>query len=65
MLRGTRLCVYLSGDVETALKVATKRNGERLIYEVDAGRMFRDGFLFYQYVYGVWLTEMVIPNILN
>ena len=59
ILKGNRLYVHLSGDVETALKVAARRKGERLIYEVDAGRMFRDGFLFYQSVNGVWLTETV------
>lgn len=59
LLKGTRLYVHLSGDVETALKVAARRKGERLIYEVAAGRMFRDGFLFYQSVNGVWLTETV------
>lgn len=28
-------------------------------YEVATGRMFRDGFLFYQSVNGVWFTEIV------
>ena len=32
---------------------------KRLIYEVAAGRMFRDGFMFYQSVNDVWLTNKV------
>lgn len=59
LLRGTRLYVHLSGDVETALKVAARRKGDKLIYEVASGSMFRDGFLFYLSVNGVWLTETV------
>lgn len=44
LLRGTRLYVHLSKDVETAVKVSARRRGEKLIYEVAAGEMFRDGF---------------------
>ena len=59
LLRGNRLYVHLSVDVATAVKVADRRRGERAIYEVDAGRMYRDGYRFYQSVNGVWLTEHV------
>ena len=59
LLRGSRLFVHLSTDVETALKVAERRKGDKLIYEVESGKMFRDGFIFFQSVNGVWLTEMV------
>ena len=65
LLRGTRLYVHLSEDVETAMKVAARRKGERLIYQVDAGRMFRDGFMFYRSVNGVWLTKMVPTDYLR
>lgn len=44
LLRGTRLYVHLSKDVETAVKVSARCRGEKLIYEVAAGEMFRDGF---------------------
>lgn len=40
LLRGTRLYVHLSEDKETALKVATRRKGEGIIYEVSAARMY-------------------------
>lgn len=65
LLRGTRLYVHLSEDVETAMKVAARRKGERLIYQVDAGRMFRDGFMFYRSVNRVWLTKMVPTDYLR
>ena len=65
LLRGTRLYVHLSEDVETAMKVAARRKGKRLIYQVDAGRMFRDGFMFYRSVNGVWLTKMVPTDYLR
>ena len=59
LLKGSRLYVHLSPDVETALKVAERRKGDKLVYEVEAGEMSRDGFVFYQSVNGVWLTETV------
>ena len=65
LLRGARLYVHLSKDVETAMKVAARRKGKRLIYEVAAGRMFRDGFMFYQSVNGVWLTNKVPTDYLH
>ena len=58
-LRGNRLYVHLSSDVETARKVASRRKGSSIIYEVSAGRMYRDGHVFYRSVNGVWLTEVV------
>ena len=33
--------------------------------QVDAGRMFRDGFMFYRSVNGVWLTKMVPTDYLR
>ncbi len=59
LIKGTRLYVHLSGDAETALKVAARRKGESLIYEVAAGAMHKDGFTLYRSVNGVWLTEIV------
>ena len=61
LIKGNRLYVHLSADVETAMKVASRRKGEKLIYEVAAGDMSRDGFKFYLSLNGVWLTESV-PN---
>jgi putative RNA 2'-phosphotransferase len=61
LIKGNRLYVHLSADVETAMKMASRRKGEKLIYEVAAGDMSRDGFKFYLSLNGVWLTESV-PN---
>lgn len=59
LLKGARLYVHLSADVETARKVAARRRGEQIIYKVCATKMYRDGYKFYQSKNGVWLTERV------
>ena len=59
LLKMKRLHVHLSGDVETAQKVADRRNGESIIYKIDSEAMSRDGYKFFQSVNGVWLTDHV------
>ena len=54
----SRLYVHLSGDKETAVNVG-KRHGKPVIYEVESGKMHRDGILFYRSLNGVWLTKNV------
>ena len=54
----TRLYVHLSGDYDTARKVGA-RHGKPCVYEVHAGRMAADGYVFYRSVNGVWLTKEV------
>ncbi|MBP3809309.1 MAG: RNA 2'-phosphotransferase [Clostridiales bacterium] len=54
----SRLYVHLSSDSDTAKKVG-QRHGSPVIYVVNSGRMFRDGYIFYQSVNGVWLTKKV------
>lgn len=56
----SRLYVHLSADRETALKVG-QRHGRPVVYQVRSGDMFKDGFVFYCSVNGVWLTKYV-PN---
>ena len=56
--RQSRQHVHLSSDPETARKVGS-RHGAPAVLPVDAGRMARDGFLFYRSVNGVWLCEQV------
>ena len=58
LLPGNRLYVHLSGDVETAEKVG-RRHGTPIVYQVAAGNMHRDGYLFYLSANGVWLTKEV------
>lgn len=60
----SRLYVHLSGDVETALKVG-RRHGKPVVFEVDSGRMSRDGEPFYISQNGVWLTRRVKPEYLK
>ena len=59
LLKVNRLYVHLSPDIEMAVKVATRRNGQILIYRVAAGDMYRDGYVFHRSVNGVWLTDTV------
>ena len=58
LLPKSRLYVHLSADVETA-KVVGHRHGSEVVFRVDTGRMFRDGYKFYLSVNGVWLTKEV------
>ena len=58
LLPKSRLYVHLSGDYDTAVKVGS-RHGKPVIYEVNAGQMQADGYVFYQSVNGVWLTKHV------
>jgi len=50
--------VHLSKNIETATAVG-KRHGKVVILEVDAKRMFEDGYEFYLSENGVWLTDVV------
>ena len=53
-----RLYVHLSGDEETARKVGI-RHGKLVLYRVKSGEMYRDGYVFYRSVNGVWLIKAV------
>ena len=50
--------VHLSGDSGTAKAVGARR-GTPVVLVVDAARMHRDGYRFYQSENAVWLTERV------
>ena len=54
----SRLYVHLSPDVQTAQKVG-ERHGRCVIYSVNAEQMTSDGFVFYESVNHVWLTNIV------
>ena len=58
LLPKSRLYVHLSSDKEAAVKIG-KRHGTPVIYTIQAGKMFADGYLFYRSVNGVWLTKKV------
>lgn len=50
--------VHLSLNESTAIKVGA-RHGNPVILEIDAGRMYNDGYKFYLSTNGVWLTKFV------
>lgn len=50
--------VHLSKDRETALGVG-RRHGSPVVLTIQAGKMHRDGFVFYLSENGVWLTDHV------
>jgi putative RNA 2'-phosphotransferase len=56
--KGKRHHVHLSKDIETARKVGARR-GKQIIFQVDAGKMHRQGFSFFASANGVWLTDSV------
>ncbi len=56
--RMSRHHVHLSPDEATARSVGGRR-GKPVVLRVAAGRMSRDGFVFYRSENGVWLTERV------
>ena len=65
LLKMNRLYVHLSEDLATAEKVARRRKGTPIIYEVNAEEMSRDGFIFYQSANGVWLIDNVPAKFLD
>ena len=50
--------VHLSADIETA-KIVAGRRGKPFILIVDANKMYKDGYKFFQSDNGVWLTDFV------
>ncbi len=50
--------VHLSADIETA-KIVAGRRGKPFILTIDANRMHKDGYEFFQSDNGVWLTDFV------
>lgn len=54
----SRLYVHLSKDITTAEQVG-KRHGKEIVYQVNAGQMYKDGYKFFLSVNNVWLTKEV------
>ncbi len=53
-----RMHVHLSKDLETAVKVGSRR-GKPVILKIKASEMHKDGHAFYVSANGVWLCEAV------
>lgn len=56
--------VHLSTDLQTALSVG-QRYGQPHVFEINAEKMFSQGFEFFCSSNGVWLTEKVPPEFLK
>ena len=54
----SRQHVHLSTERDTAAQVGSRR-GKAIVLTIDARRMARDGYPFYQSKNGVWLTEHI------
>lgn len=62
--RQGRQHVHLSVDIATATKVG-QRHGKCIVIEIDAGAMYKNGFVFFLAENNVWLTEDVPPHYLK
>lgn len=58
LIKGRRHHVHLSAETVTTMKVAA-RHGTPVLLTIDAGRMYRDGHVFYRTGNNIWLTEHV------
>ncbi|MEN6586583.1 MAG: RNA 2'-phosphotransferase [Sulfuricella sp.] len=61
---GERQHVHLSDDEQTATAVG-QRYGKPVVLKIEALRMYRQGFKFFQAENGVWLTEHVPADFLK
>ena len=59
-----RQYVHLSADVETAIKVGSRR-GKPVVLRVDCAAMKRDGYEFFISDNGVWLMKEVPAKYLS
>ena len=60
LLKRNRHHVHLSRDAQAAREVGARR-GKPVVLRIAAGRMHRDGHVFFLSANGVWLTERVPP----
>ena len=60
----SRLYVHLSKDYETA-KIVGSRHEKSVVYQMNAGKIGADGYLFYLSVNGVWLIKEVSVQYMN
>ena len=58
LIKKERQFVHLSEHIEQAREVG-RRHGKLVLYEINAGEMYRDGCDFYRSTSGVWLTDAV------
>lgn len=56
--------VHLSPDAATARAVGARR-GRPVVLQIAAGKMHREGYVFYLSANGVWLTDRVPPQFIE
>jgi putative RNA 2'-phosphotransferase len=64
ILRMSRHHVHMASETSTAVTVG-RRSGTPVVFKIDAERMAKDGYAFYQSVNGVWLTAHVPADYLE
>ncbi len=64
LIKKERQFVHLSEQIEQATDVG-RRHGKLVLYEVNAGGMYKEGHIFYRSTSGVWLTDHVPPQYLR
>lgn len=64
LIAGSRHHVHLSQDMQTAIAVG-QRYGKPVVLKVDALRMHKQGFKFFQAENGVWLTDHVPASLIS
>ena len=58
-----RQYVHLSSDLDTAVRVGKRHDSRPVIFEVQAGQMYRNGAVFYHSGNdGTWMCETVNPK---
>jgi putative RNA 2'-phosphotransferase len=65
LVKGNRNHVHLSANLDTAHKVANRRNGKSVIIAIFAKKMAEDGYKFFISDNGVWLIDHVPSNYLD
>ncbi|UZE24515.1 RNA 2'-phosphotransferase [Pseudomonas sp. B21-056] len=64
LIAGSRHHVHLSQDMQMAIAVG-QRYGKPVVLKVDALRMHKQGFKFFQAENGVWLTDHVPASLIS
>lgn len=54
-----RQYVHLSADVQTAVQVGSRRDKSPVLFQIDAGRAWKDGVSFYIGNENVWLADHI------
>lgn len=57
-----RQYVHLSENIETAIKVGSRRDKQPIVLKINAQKAYKDGFSFYEANDQVWLTDIVLPQ---